>query len=160
MGKGTGYMTDRSIISGESIKNAVVNRLLKCLPNVNIYKESTNSPLFPHCVVNQQMVTCEEERHDYFFLTYNMLVMYRHSADLSTELQLQKELDGVGLILLREFDVIPLDNISYIRCREKRIEKENGILYFFFDVRVLVNVIELEEIAKMEKIEYTIHVKE
>lgn len=150
-----------SIINGESIKNAVIDKLLECLPDVNIYKESTTNPEFPYCNVYQVGVQCIEERDNYFLLTYNMQIRYTHSYDVSMDLKLQQNLDNVALILMANFDLLKLDD-GYIRCSEKTYEKVDGTLLFSFDIQLLVNVVDLDlsEIDKMHDLIYNIIVKE
>lgn len=149
------------IISGESVKNAVVSRLLECLPDVNIYKESTSSPEFPHCVVHQLGLQCQEERNGYFLLTYNMQVRYTHSYDVSTELKIQQVLDNVALTLMSNFDLLEMGE-GYIRCIDKSYEKSDGVLIFSFDVQIMVNAVDLDasEIEKMRSLIYNIIIRE
>ena len=145
------------LITGETVKNSIVDKLLECLPDVNIYKESTSTPEFPHCVVHQLGLQCQEERDGYFLLTYNMQIRYTHSYDLSTELRLQQILDNVALTLMANFDLLKMGN-GYIRCTDKSYEKVEGVLYFSFDINVLANIVDLdnEEIDKMRKLIYNI----
>lgn len=148
---------DMDIISGESIKNAAVNKVIECLPGVNVYKEVTSTPEFPHCVVHQLSMQCEEERDGYFLLTYNMQIRYTHSYDLSTESRLQQILDNVALTLMANFDLLEMGD-GYIRCSEKSYEKVEGVLLFSFDVQILANARDMDasEIEKMGKLIYTI----
>lgn len=146
-----------SIITGESIKNAVVNKLLECLPGVNVYKESTSTPEFPYAVAHQLGLQCQEERNNYFLLTYNMQVRYIHSYDVSTELKIQQILDNIALTLMANFDLLEMDD-GYIRCSDKSYEKVDGILYFSFDIQMFVNAVDLDasEIEKMRELIYNI----
>ena len=145
------------IIVSETIKNAVVHKLLECLPDVNIYKESTSTPLFPYAVVNQLGIQCQEERNGYFLLTYNMQVQYKPSYDISTEPRLQQELDRVAMELMAAFDLLESDG-EYVRCSEKSYEKVEGVLIFSFDVVFFANVADMDasEIEKMRRLIYNV----
>lgn len=150
------------IVTSETIKNAIVMQILREMPDVNIYKESTATPQYPHCVVNIINVGCQEERKGYYLLTYNIMLQYREVADASASNRLQQALDKATLELMIGFDLIPVAD-TYVRCVEKSAEKVDGVLYFSFNIQLLVNKVELDEMSKVDKmlvLDYNIHVKE
>lgn len=85
-----------------------------------------------------------------------MDLRYRVASDPSTDLKLQQNLDSVGIKLLNSFNAIACGN-EFIRCENKSIEKENGVLHFMFDIRIMVKNVSDEEAIKFNKLEVIIN---
>ena len=125
------------ILEGEDVKQAIVERLLVLFPGVSVYKESSSKVSYPHFFVYQITVIDQEERKDVHLLDYYMEIRYRVNNDPSTNLALERDLDNIGLKLLQGFDIIDLES-EKVRCIEKSTSKTDGILHFFFTIRLMV----------------------
>lgn len=139
------------MITGENIKQAIIQKLLEIEPAITVYKEASTSPIFPHFFVYQINVTDELERAKYHLLNYSFDIRYRRASDSSTDLKLQKNLDNMGLKLLQNFNIINFGN-SKIKCLNKSIEKEDGVLHFFCDFVIMCYIKDNEEYAKQNKL--------
>lgn len=145
------------IIDGSVVKNAIANELIRLLPGVAIYKEAISKPTFPHFFIYQVSLTNTEERNDVFILEYLLNVRYRVASDPSTELQLQEELDSVAIILLEGFDTVKIED-SYIRFKNKEVEKVDGMLQMTMTTSIMVRKIKKENI-KQGKLGISVEVK-
>ena len=139
------------MITGENIKQAIIQKLLEIEPTITVYKEASTSPIFPHFFVYQINVTDELERAKYHLLNYSFDIRYRRASDSSTDLKLQKNLDNMGLKLLQNFNIINFGN-SKIKCLNKSIEKEDGVLHFFCDFVIMCYAKDNEEYVKQNKL--------
>lgn len=139
------------LIDSEDIKQAIVQRLLELFPSANVYKEAKTKILYPHFFVYQIAVADEEERKDYHLLSYTMEIRYRVASDSSTDLKLEQNLDNMGLKLLQGFNIIAFEN-EKARCVEKSVEKQEGVLHFFFTIRVMAKFVSGEETIKQNKL--------
>ena len=92
-----------------------------------------------------------EERKDYHLLSYSMEIRYRVASDPSTDLKLEQNLDNVGLKLLQGFNVIDFES-EKVRCKDKSIEKVDGVLHFLFTINVLAKYVSGEETIKQNKL--------
>lgn len=138
-------------ITGELIKQSIISELLRMFPEVSVYKEAKTSLSYPHFFIYQISLTDEQERKNYHILTYSMDIRYRVASDPSTDLKLQQNLDSVGIKLLNSFNAIACDN-EFIRCENKSIEKEDGVLHFMFNIRIMVKNVSDEENISMNKL--------
>lgn len=138
-------------ITGELIKQSIISELLRMFPEVSVYKEAKTSLSYPHFFIYQISLSDEQERKNYHILTYSMDLRYRVASDPSTDLKLQQNLDSVALKLLNSFNIISCRN-EFIRCENKSIEKENGVLHFMFDIRIMVKNVSDEENNKFDKL--------
>lgn len=138
-------------ITGELIKQSIISELLRMFPEVSVYKEAKTSLSYPHFFIYQISLSDEQERKNYHILTYSMNLRYRVASDPSTDLKLQQNLDSVALKLLNSFNIISCRN-EFIRCENKSIEKENGVLHFMFDIRIMVKNVSDEENNKFDKL--------
>lgn len=138
-------------ITGELIKQSIISELLRMFPEVSVYKEAKTSLSYPHFFIYQISLSDEQERKNYHILTYSMDLRYRVASDPSTDLKLQQNLDSVALKLLNSFNIISCRN-EFIRCENKSIEKENGVLHFMFDIRIMVKNVSDEENNKFNKL--------
>lgn len=143
-------------ITGELIKQSIISELLRMFPEVSVYKEAKTNPIYPHFFIYQISLTDEQERKNYHILTYSMDLRYRIASDPSTDLKLQQNLDSVGIKLLNSFNAIACGD-ELIRCENKSIEKENGVLHFMFDIRIMVKNVSDEEAIKFNKLEVIIN---
>lgn len=138
-------------VTGELIKQSIISELLRMFPEVSVYKEAKTSLSYPHFFIYQISLSDEQERKNYHILTYSMDLRYRVASDPSTDLKLQQNLDSVALKLLNSFNIISCRN-EFIRCENKSIEKENGVLHFMFDIRIMVKNVSDEENNKFDKL--------
>lgn len=139
------------LIDGEDVKQAVVQRLLELFPDIAVYKEAKTSVAYPHFFVRQISVRCTEERNNYFLLSYSMQVRYRVAGDSSTDLNLERSLDNMSLKLMQGFDVIDFER-SKIRCKDKSVEKVDGVLHLLFNVDIMAKLVSDEGAVKQNKL--------
>lgn len=137
-------------ITGELIKQSIISELLKTFPGVSVYKEAKTSPSYPHFFIYQISLSDEPERKDYHILTYSMDIRYRVASDPSTDLKLQQNLDWVAIKLLNSFNTISCAD-EFIKCENKSVEKEDGVLHFMLDIKIMVKNVSDEENIAMNK---------
>ena len=125
------------VIESEDVKQAIVERLLEAFPGISVYKEASSVVDYPHFFVYQIIVLDDEDRKDVHILDYSMEIRYRVANDPSTDLTLERDLDNMGLKLLQQFNIIDFEG-EKVRCTEKSITKADGILHFFFTIRLMV----------------------
>lgn len=142
-------------LHSEDVKESIIKRLLEIAPDVQVYKEAVTNPKYPHFYVHQISVSDEEERKDYHILNYMIDVRYRTVSDSSTDLKLNQNLSEMGLKLLTNFNTIDFDS-SKIRCKNKSIEVQDGVLHFFTDLSILVKLDKNEELNKFNSLEVKI----
>lgn len=145
----------RMELHSEDIKESIIKRLLEIAPGVQVYKEAVTNPEYPHFFIHQISVSDEEERKDYHLLTYSMDIRYRTVSDPSTDLKLNQNLSSMGLKLLTNFNIIDF-NESKIRCNDKSIEVQDGVLHFFTSLTTLVKLNKGEKINKQNSLEVNI----
>jgi len=145
-------------LTGENVKEAVVQRLFDIFPDIKFYKESTTNPIYPHFFIYQISVADSEERKNYHLMSYAMEVRYRVKPDSSTDSKLELNLDDMGMKLLQNFNIIDFDD-EKIRVKEKNIEKVDGVLHFTFNIDILAKVIPDEKSVKQNKMEVVIYGK-
>ena len=138
-------------IDSEDVKQAITQRLLEIFPDVNVYKEAKTNIVYPHFFVYQINVSDTEERKDYHLLSYSMQIRYRVASDPSTDLKLEQNLDNVGLKLLQGFNIIDFEN-EKVKCKDKSIEKVDGVLHFLFTIDILTKFVLGEETIKQNKL--------
>lgn len=143
-------------LTGESVKQAIIEQLLKIFPDVIPYKEATTKISYPHFFVYQISVADTEERKNYHLMSYAMEVRYRVKPDPSTDSKLELNLDDMGTKLLQNFNIIDFDD-EKIRVKEKNIEKVDGVLHFTFSVDILAKVILDEKSVKQNKMEVVVY---
>ena len=143
-------------LTGENVKQAIVQQLLKTFPDVKVYKEAITTPQYPHFFVYQISVVDTEERKKYHLMSYVMDVRYRVKPDSSTDLKLEQNLDDMGMKLLQNFNIIDFAD-EKIRVKEKNTEKVDGVLHFTFNVDILGKEIPDGESVKQNKLEVVIH---
>lgn len=131
-------------LNSEDVKESISKTLLNIFPNANVYKEASSSPKYPNFFIRQINVSDREERRNYHILTYNMDIRYRTTSDPSTDLKLEQNLDDVGLKLLANFNTIDFDD-SKIKCLDKSIEKQDGVLHFFTNFEIMVKLCNIDE---------------
>ena len=143
-------------LTGENVKQAIVQQLLKTFPNIKVYKEAITTPQYPHFFVYQISVADTEERKKYHLMSYAMDVRYRVKPDSSTDLKLEQNLDDMGMKLLQNFNIIDFAD-EKIRVKEKNTEKVGGVLHFTFNVDILGKEIPDGESVKQNKLEVVIY---
>ena len=146
-------------LTGENVKQAIVQQLLKTFPNVKVYKEAITNPQYPHFFVYQISFVDTEERKSYHLMSYEMDVRYRIKSDPSTDLKLEQNLDDMGMKLLQNFNIIAFGN-EKIRIKEKNTEKVDGVLHFTFNIDILGKEIPDEESVRQNKLKVVIYGKE
>ena len=138
-------------LHSEDVKEAIIKRLLEIAPDVEVYKEATTNVKYPHFFVHQINVTDEEERKDYHLLSYSMDIRYRTVSDPSTDLRLNQNLAEMGMKLLVNFNTIDFED-SKIRCKDKSVENQDGVLHFFTTLQILAKLDKNEENIKQNKL--------
>lgn len=138
-------------IDSEDVKQAITQRLLEIFPDITVYKEAKTNIVYPHFFVYQINVSDREERKDYHLLSYSMEIRYRVASDSSTDLKLEQNLDNIGLKLLQSFNIIDFED-EKIRCKDKSIEKVDGVLHFLFTIDILAKLVSNEETIKQNKL--------
>lgn len=139
-------------LDSEDIKQCIVEQLLKIAPDVAIYKEAKSKVVYPHFFVYQVNVIDEEERKNVHFITYSIDVRYRVVDDPSTDLKLQQNLDSMTLTLLSKFNIINFED-SKVRCLDKNCEKVDGVLHFFFKIKLMIQDVMEKENNKLRNLE-------
>lgn len=119
------------MISGETLKNAIVLLLNDIDGDADVYKEAVSAPEYPHYYVHQITVSDEKDRCGRHFLDYSFDIRYRVASDPSTDMRLQRDLDAKGLALMAAFDMLDTSE-GGVWCTQKDFEKEEGVLHFFF----------------------------
>lgn len=145
------------LIDSEDVKQAIVQKLLELFPDITVYKEAKTNIVYPHFFVYQITLSAEEERKNYHLLSYSMEIRYRVASDSSTDLKLEQNLDSMGLKLLQGFNIIDFEE-EKIRCKDKRYEKVDGVLHFFFTVDILAKIVSDEETVKQNKLSVEVKV--
>lgn len=130
-------------LKGEEIKNAVVSQLLKIAPECAVYKEAKTSPSYPHFFVHLIAVSDEEQRKNHHVLCYSFDIRYRTKSDSSTDLKLEQNLDAMALKLSAGLNIIDCGDVK-IRCEDKRYEKQDGVLHYFFKVYMQTILVDTE----------------
>ena len=131
-------------LEGEDVKQAIVERLLEMFPNVAVYKEATTNVSYPHFFVYQINLIDSDERKDYHLLYYSMEIRYRVASDPTTDLTLQRDLDNIALKLSQSFNIINLEG-DKVRCIDKSITKNDGVLQFYFAIQMMVKEVSDEQ---------------
>lgn len=138
-------------LHSEDVKEAIIKRLLEIAPDVEVYKEATTNVKYPHFFVHQINITDEEERKDYHLLSYSMDIRYRTVSDPSTDLRLNQNLAEMGMKLLVNFNTIDFED-SKIKCKDKSVENQDGVLHFFTTLQILAKLDKNEEHIKQNKL--------
>lgn len=138
-------------LHSEDVKEAIIKRLLEIAPDVEVYKEATTNVKYPHFFVYQINVSDYEERKDYHLLSYSMDIRYRTVSDPSTDLRLNQNLAEMGMKLLVNFNTIDFED-SKIRCKDKSVENQDGVLHFFTTLQILAKLDKNEENIKQNKL--------
>lgn len=125
------------MLESEDVKQAIVEKLLQTFPNISVYKEASSVVNYPHFFVYQIILLDDEDRKDVHILDYSMEIRYRVASDPTTDLTLERDLDNMGLKLLQQFNIIDFEG-EKVRCTEKSITKADGILHFFFVIKIMV----------------------
>lgn len=139
------------LMEGEDVKQAVVERLLERFPDIAVYKEASSTMMYPSFYVYQITVLDEEDRKDVHLVDCYMDVRYRVAGDSSTDLTLERDLDNMGLKLLQTFDIIEMEG-EKVRCTEKSVSKSDGVLHFFFTIRIMARKVSASDETKQMKL--------
>lgn len=122
-------------ITGETVKNAIIKKLLELYPDVSAYKEEQINLDFPHFFVYQLNVQTVEDRRNHYFQTYIINIRYRQVADVETEPKIEQKLENMGIDLLTNFVDITIDNRIY-KIKEAYYEKVDKVLHFSCQVKL------------------------
>ncbi len=144
-------------LSGETIKNAISEKILEIFPNYYVYKEEQSTLLFPHFFILQLNLSSTEDRKDHYFQTYVMNIRFRQVADVATEPKIEQKLDDVGVQLLTNFTEISLVGRP-VKIREAYYEKVDKVLHFSCQIKVQIEKEKPEE-AKMLRLEQETNMK-
>lgn len=144
-------------LSGETIKNAISEKILEIFPNYYVYKEEQSALLFPHFFILQLNLSTTEDRKDHYFQTYVMNIRFRQVADVATEPKIEQKLDDVGVQLLTNFTEISLVGRP-VKIREAYYEKVDKVLHFSCQIKVQIEKEKPEEV-KMLRLEQETNMK-
>lgn len=144
-------------LSGETIKNAISEKILEIFPNYYVYKEEQSTLLFPHFFILQLNLSSTEDRKDHYFQTYVMNIRFRQVADVATEPKIEQKLDDVGVQLLTNFTEISLVGRP-VKIREAYYEKVDKVLHFSCQIKVQIEKEKPEEV-KMLRLEQETNMK-
>ena len=144
-------------VTGETIKNAIIRKLIELYPDVTVYKEEQTELEFPHIFILQLNVSTEEDRRNHYFQTYIINLRYRQVADVETEPKIEQKLDNMGIDMITNFVEITIDNRPY-KIRQAYYEKVDKVLHFSCQVKVQVEK-EPETGIKMQELDEKVIVK-
>lgn len=123
-------------LGSEFVRNAVFREIKKLFPDITVYKESTSNPRMPSAYITIIDVHTEKKWAHSFLLTYNCVIRYHEVLDPSTLDNLQSKLDAAGQHLMYGFDVLKAGD-TYIRATDVHYEKQEGVLYFYFTIKMM-----------------------
>lgn len=139
------------IVSSEDIKQSIVENLIKHFPDIVVYKEVTAEPIYPNFFINLIEISSQEQRKNFFILTYSFDIRYRNVNDPTTDLKLQQHLDTISFELLHDFDIIDFE-FSKVRVKNKQCKVIDGVLHFLFAIDLYVVKVSDEPILKMDRL--------
>lgn len=145
-------------IIGETIKNAILRKLLEIFPEYYVYKEEQSTLLFPHFFILQLNLSSTEDRKDHYFQTYVMNIRFRQVADVATEPKIEQKLDDVGVKLLTDFTEVEIAGRP-VKIREAYYEKVDKVLHYSCQIKIQLEKEKPEEI-KMLRLEQETSIKE
>ena len=136
-------------IIGETVKSATSIKLGQIFgATTKRYKEAVTNVQYPNFfiyVVTQNITPDTKNRWN---IDYLVNIRYRYVEDIETVSDLQQQLDAIGFRLLTEFTEIQLERPK--KLTNARYEKADGVLQFFFNVRVRVS----RELTEEQKMRY------
>lgn len=143
-------------IIGETIKSATSIKLGEIFNNPKRYKENITKPTYPNFHIIQVSVNITpaglsnkgalNNRNDRMQLDYLMNIQYRVAENTETITDLQQQLDAIGLKLCTELTELDLELPT--KTKNRRYEKADGVLQFFFNITVFAT----PEITEEEKL--------
>lgn len=137
-------------IIGESIKSATSIKLGQIFNNPRRYKENITKPTYPNFSINQINLEVTPKGKTRLQLDYLMTIQYRVAQNTEEISNLQQQLDEIGLILTTELTELDLERPTKTFNRD--YNKDEGVLHFFFNIRVFV-IPEKQEEIKMQQLE-------
>ena len=137
-------------ILGETIKSATSLKLGQIFDNPKRYKEPVVNVQFPHFFITQVNLEITPKGRDRLQLDYLMNIRYRIAEDLALVTNINQQLDEVGLKLCSELKELDLELPT--KTKNRRYEKDDGVLQFFFNITVFAYP-EAEEKDKFKEYE-------
>lgn len=121
-------------IIGETIKSATSLKLGQIFNNPIRYKEPVVNVKFPHFFITQVNLDVIHKGNKRLQLDYLINIRYRIAEDLSLITNINQQLDEVGLKLCTELTELDLELPT--KTKNRRYEKDDGVLQFFFNITV------------------------
>lgn len=134
-------------IIGETIKSATSIALGELFNGAIRYKEPMTDVDYPHFFISQVDMQATPTGRKRLQLDYLMNIRYRVASDIQTISNINEKLDEIGMKLCTQFLTIDLERP--VKVENRRYEKDNGVLQFFFNVTVFA-VPEEEEVVKFK----------
>lgn len=136
-------------IIGETVKSATSIKLGQIFgATTKRYKEAVTNVQYPNFFIYVVTPNITPDTKNRWNMDYLVNIRYRYVEDIETVSDLQQQLDAIGFRLLTEFTEIQLERPK--KVINARYEKADGILQFFFNVRVRVS----RELTEEQKMRY------
>lgn len=136
-------------IIGETVKSATSIKLGQIFgATTKRYKEAVTNVQYPNFFIYVVTPNITPDTKNRWNMDYLVNIRYRYVEDIETVSDLQQQLDAIGFRLLTEFTEIQLERPK--KVTNARYEKADGILQFFFNVRVRVS----RELTEEQKMRY------
>ena len=136
-------------IIGETVKSATSIKLGQIFgATTKRYKEAVTNVQYPNFFIYVVTPNITPDTKNRWNMDYLVNIRYRYVEDIETVSDLQQQLDAIGFRLLTEFTEIQLERPK--KVTNARYEKADGILQFFFNVRVRVS----RELTVEQKMRY------
>lgn len=141
-----------SIKIGEIFKTETIKNGQTVYTYPTRYKESVVNVKYPHFHITQVSMDISHTgtSRDRLQLDYLMNVRYKIAEDLSKVTNINQQLDDVGLKLCSQLTELNLELPT--KTKNRRYEKTDGILQFFFNITVFAYP-ETEEKEKFKELE-------
>lgn len=137
-------------IIGETIKSATSLKLGEIFDNPTRYKEGVVKVKYPNFFISQVNLEVTPKGKDRLQLDYLMNIRYHIAEDLSLITNINQQLDEVGLKLCTQLTELDLELPT--KTKNRRYEKDDGVLQFFFNITVFAYP-ETEEKEKFKEYE-------
>lgn len=138
-------------IIGETIKSATSLKLGEIFGKDTIrYKETITNVKYPNFFIDQINLQITPAGRTRMQLDYLINIRYRVAEDTASVTDLQQRLDEVGLELCAK--LLSLDLERPVKTKNRRYEKVDGVLQFFFEVTVYAVPEETEEPIRQQNL--------
>lgn len=136
-------------IVGESVKSATSLKLGEIFDEKTIrYKESVVNVEYPHFFIAQPNLQITPVGRTRMQLDYLINIRYRVASDTATVTNLEQKLDEIGFKLCTELTTLDIN--KPVRTKNRRYEKVDGVLQFFFEITLFAYPEEPEEVKQQK----------